>query len=552
MEPGHPMRNIVSRGIAVFFLGFAGFSSTYASPNGGTGPPAHSHDISGSTREVRPVESPFRILPDVSAMIEAGGVAGGDYDFQTRRQVAIDLLTLHEWFLHFEITETDLFDPSPSQIDHEFQYLRIGRETTRGDRVTLFWDHTCHNPTRELPRDEYNGIHWHEVGVGYETSSMRPGHENDGIEFNSETEWLNAINWDASFSKVAVITDNDYNWMFKLDIRDDIIRSGRHVIFAQLDLNTIYDDRGINLSPRLEIGDRIRLNRNTSLIPFLSYERYRDWYDLEDGEQFFVAGIRMQGNLGVHRDTGIGFREDNDPGTAARKETGSEDPDQQSQQNRNLHWTPRFHVDGGYASVLDSDEYGYNSDVAIDLDLLEWDSNTLSLDTYTGVLTPPGDLVPDFIQHSIGASLKTDWGDFLARSDSRVFYSYSCLYGVDYEHRVRDYSLIGLELTNDVSSWNWGVQVGCYPFTTRYDYWGQLLVSVSYDFRREGLTPYVGCAGQYLPGDDSKFGYEVESGVRIPGDTGDLEIYLRLQDDFDIFKFGTGRQGLVGLRLLFL
>ena len=189
--------------------------------------------------------------------------------------------------------------------------------------------------------------------------------------------------------------------------------------------------------------------------------------------------------------------------------------------------------------------------MAIDLDFLEWNSNTLTLNTFTGVLTPPDDLVPNIIQYEIGASLKTDWGDYLAGSDSRMFYSYSCLYGIDDEHRIRDYSLIGLELSYDASNWNWGAQFGVYPATTGYDYWGDVLASVSYDFLREGVIPYVGCAGQYLPGDDSELGYAAETGVRISGKRGILEIYARWQDDFNIFKFGKGEQTLLGFRLLF-
>jgi hypothetical protein len=549
MEPGYPMRYIVSAGIAVFVLGFIGPSSTYGSANGQTVPPAHSRDISDGTRE-EGVKEPFlRILPDASAMIEAAGAAGSDYTFQTRRQVALDLLMLGNWFFHFDITEGDLFDPSPSQIDHEFQYLGIGRETARGDRITLFWDHTCYNPTRELPEDEYNSIHWHEVGLAYETLGMRFGHENDELEFDAESEWLHSIQWKASFSKVGKITDNDYEYMLKLDIRDDIYRYGRHVFYAQLDLDSIYDDRGIQVNPRLEIGDRIRLNRNTRMVPFLSYQRFHDWYDLGEGEEFFLAGVRIEGNIGGETDTGDRVKSGSgepDP------ESGQEaTPDRQSPQDRYLTWTPRLRVDGGYASVVDSDDYGFSSDVAIDLDFLEWNSNTLTLNTFTGVLTPPDDLVPNIIQYAVGASLNTDWGDTVPGSDSRVFYSYSCLYGIDDTHRIRDYSLVGLELSHDASNWNWGARFGVYPATTGYDYWGDVLASVSYDFLREGIIPYVGCAGRYLPGDDSELGYAAETGVRIPGERGVLRIYVRWQDDFNIFKFGRGEQTMIGFRLLF-
>jgi len=545
------MRNILSACIVIFCLAFAGLAHTYASPPQGAVPPAQSYDVSGSTSEEHLEDRSVRLLSDVSAMLEAAGVHGGDYTFRTRRQVAIDLVKLRAWFFRFDITESDLFDPSPSQIDHEFQYLGIGRETARGDRVTLFWDHTCYNPTRELPQDEQNGIHWHELGLSYTTNGMRLGHENDGIEFDSEAEWLNSFNLKASFSKVIVITENDYEYMLKFGIRDDIFRYDRHVFFAQLDLNTIYDNRGASLNPRIEVGDRINLNRYTSMTPFLSYQHFHDWYDLGDGEDFFLAGIRIEGNLGFDREANAGARTEATAGRTERERGGEDKPDQPSEQTGDSSRLPRFHVDGGYASVLGENDYGYSSDVAINLDFLEFQSNILSLDTYAGVLTPPGDLVPDFIQYKAGTSLKTDWGDSLSNTSSRMFYSYSCLYGVDHEDRIRDYSLLGLGLSNDASSLKWGAEVGYYPFTSGYDYWGELLGTASYDFRREGMVPYVGCAGQYLQGNDAVFGYAVETGMRIPGEKGDLRIYVRWQDDFNIFKFGKGRQTLLGLRLLF-
>jgi hypothetical protein len=176
-----------------------------------------------------------KFLTDVNAAIEAAGVSGGDYNARITRKVQFDVLRIKRWFLHFGFQEESLFDPSPSQLDHELEYLGIGYETARG-RIRFFWDHTCENPSRKLPEEKRNDIHWNELGIGYETTGMMLGHKNDGMEFDSGSEWLNNINWKASLSKIFQSTENDYEWMFKLGIRDDVFRIGNQVFYIHLTL----------------------------------------------------------------------------------------------------------------------------------------------------------------------------------------------------------------------------------------------------------------------------------------------------------------------------
>lgn len=545
------LRNLRVASSAILFLGCVTVLNATPLVNESRVSPTQSPDTSESTREQQIENHSLGFLPDVHASVEAAGVSGGDYTFETERQVAFDLLKLQNWFLHFGITETSLFDPSPSQIDHEFQYLGIGRETDSGDRIKLFWDHTCHNPSRQLPEDEHNAIHWNELGIGYETNGMRLGHENDGIAFDSEAEWLHAINWTAALGKIFQRSENDYDYILKLGIRDDIFRYGRHVFFTQFDLDSTYDDRGVNFNPRLEIGDRILLTKKTCLIPFLSYQHFHDWYDLGDGEEFFFAGIRLQASLDSGPETNNISSLEGGLEKAELESSKKEPLEQELDRKTYFTWDSGFHVAGGYAKLFDNEDYGCSSDVAIDLDLLQSYKKTLTLNTYTGVLTLPGDLNPYIVQYKIGAALKIDWDDYVPDSDLRMFYSYSCLYGVEHEDMMRDYNLIGTELKNDGSHWNWSLQAGLYPFTDDFDYWGELLASVNYDFRGEGITPYVGCAGHYLQGDHSELGHAVETGLKIPGQRGVFEIYFRWQDDFDVFRFGKGEQALLGFRFGF-
>jgi len=466
-----------------------------------------------------------RLLTDVNGALEATGVSGGDYAARITRKVHFDALSIGDWFLHFGFREESLLDPSPSQFDHELEYLGIGYKTAHS-KIKFFWDHTCHNPSRKLPKEKRNDIHWNELGVRYETKGMMRGHKNDGIEFNYGSGWLNNINWRASLSKIWMRTENDYEWMFKLGIRDDIFRMGNQIFYVQLSLDSIYDERGIHLNHCLETGDRIRLNENICLTPFVSYEHFRDWYSLGEGEDFFFAGLRLEMGL------------------------GHENPNSSSiPEKTNISWAPKFHITGGYNNIFDNEDYGHSSSAAIDLDILKLGRDkTVSLNTYAGVLTLPSDLTPHIVRYKIGPSLEIDLGYI----DSRIFHSYSCVYGLEAEGVMRDYNLLGLELNdNDAAHWHWNVKIGIYPSTKDFDFWGDLQGSLGVNLYGEGITPYVKCSGHYLQGNSSVFGHAIEAGARIPGKAGSSNLYLCLQNDFDVFTFGKGTQKLFGIRFRF-
>ena len=464
-------------------------------------------------------------LTDVNAAIGAAVVSGGDYEARTTREVQFDALRIGRWFGHFGVRETSLFDPSPSQLDHELEYAAIGYETDSG-RIRLFWDHTCHNPARKLPEPDTNGIHWNELGIGYETTRMRLGHKNDGVSLEFGSEWLNRLSWRASLSRIWMRTENDYEWMLKFAIRDDVFRMGRQVFFIRLDLDTVYDDRGVRLNPRLEIGDRIRLNGNMSLIPFVSYQHFHDWYRVGESEDFLSLGLSLEMSLGYENSRSI-------------SNLGKHKPS----------WSPGFHIDGGYAKIVDNEDYGNSSDFALDVDVLKLDQNkTLSLNTYAGILTLPDDLNPYVILYTVGPSFRIDMQGFALR----ILHSYSSLYGLENSGGIRDYHLVALELRNtNASHWNWNVKSGIYPSTKNFDFWGDLQGGLSFYLFPRRITPYVSASGHYLRGNSAVFGYALEAGVTVPGRNGRFCAYLRLQDDYDVFGFGRGRQKLLGVGFRF-
>jgi len=467
----------------------------------------------------------FQLLADLSAAIEAAGVSGGDYSAIITRKLQFDALKMRDWSLQFGIREQSMLDPSPSQLDHELEYVGIGYNMVDG-RLKLLWDHTCHNPSRKLPKEKRNDIHWNELGIGYETPGMMLGHKNHGVTFNSGSEWLHNTNWRASLSKIWMRTENEYEWMFKLGIRDDVFRTGNQVFYIRVSLSSIYDDRGITIDPCLEIGDRIRLNENIYVIPFVSYTHFHDWYSLDRREDFFFTGLCLE--MGLGQESFPGFS---------------------NSEKVKVSWAPKFHINGGYATIIDNEDYGHSSDFVVDVELLKVDQDkTLSVNTYAGILTLPHDLNPYAAIYKIGPCLEMG----LDNCDVMIFHSYSWLYGLENTGVVRNYNLLGLELKNTTTShWNWDVKIGVYPSTQDFDYWGDLYGSLGYDFYKEGLSPYIHCSGHYLQGSDSVFGYAVETGVKIPGKAGSCTIYLCLQDDFDVFRFGKGRQTVLGIKFKF-
>lgn len=469
----------------------------------------------------------IRFLTDVNAGIEVAGLRGGDYAAKITRQVQFDVLRIRKVFIHFGFQEESLFDFSPIQLDYKFRYLGAGYKTAKG-RLGLFWDHKCYNPIRELSENKSNGIHWNEIGIGYKTIGLRLGHKNDGIKFNNYTEWLNNINWSVSFSRIWMRTENDYEWMFKLCIRDDLFRMYNQVFFGQFSLNSIYGNRGINLNPCIKIGDRISFNfsKNIYLIPFVSYKHFHDWYSLGQGEDFLFAGISLEMGLDQKRHNNF-----------------------INQEKLNGLWGPKFRINGGYANFFNNEDYGHKSDIAIDLDLLKLDIyKTLRLYTYLGIITLPHDLNPYIVKYKIGPSLKIELDDF----GIRIFHSYFALYGIEYKNIIRDYHLVGLKLKdNNASCWDWDLNIGFYPFSREFDYWGDLQGSLGYSFLTNEITPYINFSGHYLQGNSSLFGYAIETGVKVPGNTGNLSIYVCIQDDFDVFGFGEGSQKLFGFRFKF-
>ena len=280
------------------------------------------------------------------------------------------------------------------------------------------------------------------------------GHKNDRIKFDSGSEWLNNINWKASISRVWMRRENDYEYMLKLGARDDIFRRGNQVFYTQLDLNLVHDDRGVNLNPSVEIGNRICLNKNACLTPFVCYEHFHDWYRLGKGEDIFSAGLRLE--MGLGREASGSFLNSRKSEISGNEKATNDFPDYEEDQ------IPKFHIWGGYnTNIYGNKKSCRSSDLAVDVDLLKLGYNkTLALNTYAGIITEPGAFDIHNIDYKIGPSLKIDLADF----DLRLFHTYRCLYGIEDEGLIKSYNIFGLEMSNE-GQLSWIAQAGVYLST---------------------------------------------------------------------------------------
>jgi hypothetical protein len=477
-------------------------------------------------------ENEIKLLTDVHAGLGIAGAEGGDYELQTTRKLHFDILDFRKYFLHLGFEEISLYDYSPSQMYHIIGYISGGIETDTG-RFSVFWEHTCHNPTRQFPDNKDNDIRWNEYGIGYETTGMRFGHENDGIRFDDTSEWLHKINWRASGVGVWMRTDNDYDYMLKFGIRDDYLRFQNNVLYVEFGIDAIFDDRGTNCNYLVEAGDRILLTQNISFVPYVSYESFNDWYDLDKGEDFFFYGVRLEAALGP----------DNTRNKVVKEEQSKWGPVIDTEE-----MPFKFSMSPGYNTNLKgTHKDARSSDVFLDLDILKFDADkTLTLNTYAGIMTPTDEFNIENVNYKIGPSLKIE----LDECYLRLFHTYSCLYGFERTGLIRNYNLLGAQIGKD-GQLNWNFGAGAFATTTYFDYDALLRGTVGYDFAAEGIVPYINGSLAYLVGDDSVTGNAVEGGLKIPGSFGCFGVYLRHEDSFDVFRFGEGEQNWFGFRLTF-
>ena len=327
-------------GFGLIVLSFAFTCVSYAYIRyEGTNKPITTSKFSLKRQNEKKRDAPVQFLTDVHASIDVAGIKGGNYTARIIRQVRFDLVRIRDIFLHFGFQEENLFESSSTQLDHEFRYLGIGYNTAKG-RIGLFWDHTCYNPNRKLSPDKSNNIHWNEFGIEYKTTGLMLGHKNNKVRFDSQSEWLNAIHWGASLSKIMMKSENDYEWMVKLCLRDDLLRVASQVFFCQFSLNSIYGDRGINLNSSIEIGDRIsfHLHKTVYLTPSVSYQHLYDWYSLGQGEDFLFAGFSLEMSLDQKKHTNF-F----------------------NQEKAKSIWAPQFRINGGYANFIHNKIYGHKA-----------------------------------------------------------------------------------------------------------------------------------------------------------------------------------------------
>ncbi|HEA46907.1 MAG TPA: hypothetical protein ENH97_00655, partial [bacterium] len=154
-------------------------------------------------------------------------------------------------------------------------------------------------------------------------------------------------------------------------IRYDILRYRNKIPYFLTKLYTTVDPK---LKPNLTVETGVRIHlKHFDLTPFIEYTHQ---YDVE----------RWEGPLGNFLFTGLRLETHGDELVPTFK--------------RNSPFLPELHVGGYYAKVLGSDNFGYDSDLAFNLDLYRRDRLTSFLNTSLAVNSSTKNQKPHFIGYS--------------------------------------------------------------------------------------------------------------------------------------------------------
>jgi hypothetical protein len=477
----------------------------------------------------------FRFLPRAKISIESVFATPNHLDttFMLRRRTHARIFEWGNGFLDFLFMGEDIFTQRPVQINHEFDYLRLGYAASWGS-VFLFWHHRCNNSIGPTPR---NKLHWNDMGVGFASHT------------GFEEERPGNISWKISLSKMFMLSKNEYKWKGDLFFR---INLGERpwAPFFSMRLDWIYDDRGIVFSPIAELGYQVFLQNGFFLSAFLRWEYLRDGATYKGrSTSFATIGIQIGREI-LSQDEG------KEEWRQGLKVDGAD--------------LAAIRVSGGYAHVISKD-YGYIGEARLELSPpLRWLGNhRVDLSLFTGITTPQNNMFPNSIKTMIRPSYCWEMGDL----EMQVRYGYSRreVTGTKIEDKTtRESHEAAITLLGEVGKE--GQQNAVKPpglerrariqgrLTFRvfflchnFDFWGECSSSVNIDLARlETITLYTALDLVQLFGRESPTGFAAEIGLRLGGGAGRSTLYVKFQKDIDRFWFKhTDEQYLVGLKMSF-
>ncbi len=494
-------------------------------------------------------EKKVEFIPRANMALEMGRYFHNwpGYAWRFRRRVNIDLFKFGNKVLFFEYEDESILgsnrvsEDDPHKTCHELTYLGLRQEWEKSS-LSFFYTHICHN---WVDRTTSKSRLWDVVGARWETKGMRLGYKNEGIDFDSqkEFEFLNKFNGMASLSAVTTSGNGRYYAISEGGIRYDILRYRNGIPYLLTNLSATFDS---NLKPNLTVESGVRFHlKNFDLTPFIEYGHQ---YDLERWEgsvaNLFFTGLRLE----THGDELVPtFR-------------------------RNSPFLPELHVGGHYAKILGSDEFGWDSDVAFNLDLYRRDRLTAFLNTGLAINTSTKNQKPYYLGYSLEPGLAIDfdknvldlffrhWSRHDGKAHDGITEGYK-LIGTRFQSRGMKlgYANEGIDFDSErnfefLKKVDWKVSAGGYANTANYDYDWEAEAGARWDIlRHKRKIPYLLANLRLLQGPNTDGDYTMEAGVRFCGKKGDASLFTQYRYRENASRFGgyEAKQTIMGVRFEF-
>ncbi|GEM_PF-3508201 len=479
-------------------------------------------DALPSRKRETPGPPPFRFLTHHLFSAEMGLMGSNlpDHNARTLRRANLRLLAWDDWFLDTLYEEDLLYGDTLEQVNHTFDYVRLGRSFGLLDAF-LFWNHTCNNAVAGLG---LNDMHWNDIGLELSTDA-RPGADR-------EPGWRIRARWGAAFMLSAC----DYRWIAEAETQFREGAAGEGSVFGRIRVKVRADPCRVVLSPLVEVGFTLPLNAFLVLEPFARMERRQDERGYRtDPDTWWLVGMRL-----VRR-------------TPRRAEGADALPDG--------FLRPWLAVKIGYALRLLQKDLGYMSRSAFRLRSSDIAPGfRAEFDAVTGINTPPDDMFPNYVTYALSPAATLD----LASLTWRVFYryrerravghhweepAYKCLHatGIRVEPRRPDPGLEALRPFPE--RFRWGCSATAYPATRAFPFRASVAGSVRvflFELRNSPLTFAAWTRHFFGPHNLSVTGLACEFSVAWPGTAGRFRVYLRLEHAYDPFRFGRGDHYFLG------
>ena len=473
----------------------------------------------------------IKFIPEVNMMIEYSVYDSNQLNYKSRfqRLIQMDILRYRDisWGLEFN-EETTSGGPAyssdePYNLRNRIRYLNLrydGVERSFG----FFYSHTCDNGIDRLGGERG----WDVVGLELMTKNMRYGHKNYGINFNAqkEFEFLSQFGYAISLAKKVTEREQELEATGELSLRWDILRYKNYIPYLELGLNPIWGSQS-RWDYDLELGTRINYSRAV-LSPFLRYS-YR--HDLErwkgESEHFFMVGIRLETLSKEYRDS-------------LKKREG---------------FSPQMHMEGYYANLVGAEDFEWNGNVSLNIDLFQAENLRGFLNTNVDSISPSGAYRPRFLTYQIepGIGIEQDNKslEFIYRQGLRYdvnaadgFTEKSGLVGIrgrtkgmrtGYKNKGIDFS--SPKRFEFLKKIDWQVLGGRYIYTSDYDYDWNIEFGARWDILRHvRKILYLEGNLDFLIGNNADSDYYIESGVRFH-DIGDITFFGRYQHRKNVDRF---------------